>query len=179
MTHKTTPTIADPFAAAKDKMDRENPRTWVWDEDGEVVAGTYVGAGVGNLRDGTEVPTRTLKTAETGYRILWLFKSPKDLPRVFASLDRDGLVEGDYVMVQRYPKRQFTDEQTGERKFFVPYEGTRIAAAELGVDAPGEPASVHEPLEALEAEAATVAAEQADAEANDQAAREAEDDIPF
>lgn len=160
--------ITDPFAAAKDRLEREHPKPWIWDDDGEIVAGVYVGAGTAELRDGTEVPTRTIKTEDAGYRTVWLFKSPQDLRRVMDALDAEGLAEGDYVMVQRYPKRQFTDERTGEKKFFVPFEGTRIPAAELGQAAPAAPASVHAPLEVDEADA------QAEAE------REAaEAEIPF
>jgi hypothetical protein len=123
--------VHDPYDAARAKLGRENPESWVWDEDGVELAGHFRGPDTGTMKDGTEVPLRIIETKDGRYRSLWLFESPQDLRRVFDDLDRDGLEEGDYVIVRRLPKRQFTDEKSGERRYFVPFAGTRISAAEL------------------------------------------------
>lgn len=124
-------TVNDPYDAARAKLGRENPESWVWDEDGDEIAGHFRGHDIGTMKDKTEVPIRIIETKDGRYRSLWLFESPQELRRVFDDLDEDGLEEGDYVIVRRQPKRQFTDEKSGERRYFVPFAGTRISAAEL------------------------------------------------
>jgi hypothetical protein len=128
----------DPHAAAKEKLERENPRSWIWDEDGDEFAGFYWKSDFWTQKDGTDVEVRIAKTQGTGYRAAWLFESPQDLRRVFEDLDEDGLEEGDYIVVRRLPMRQFLAED-GERRKFRPFEGTRIPAAEIAAPSPAEP----------------------------------------
>jgi hypothetical protein len=149
---ESSSTVPDPYAAAREKLDRENPRSWIWDEDGDEIAGFYQGADTWTQRDGTEVPVRLVKT-RNGYRAIWLFESPQDLRRVFDEHDPE---VGDYVIVRRLPRREFT-AANGERRKFVPFEMAVIPAAETAEpsdsDCPESPEraeharAVHRPLE--------------------------------
>lgn len=128
----STESIIDPYAAAKEKLDRENPRSWIWDEDGAEVGGYYWKPDFWKQKDGTETEVRLIQT-DVGYRAVWLFESPQDLRRVFKELDEEGLAEGDFVVIRRLPRREFATE-SGERRKFVPFEGTRIPATQLEAD---------------------------------------------
>jgi hypothetical protein len=110
----STESINDPYAAAKEKLNRENPRSWIWDEDGAEVGGYYWKPDFWKQKDGTETEVRLIHT-NAGYRAVWLFESPQDLRRVFKELDEEGLAEGDFVYIRRLPRREFVTE-TGERR---------------------------------------------------------------
>jgi hypothetical protein len=130
----STESINDPYAAAKEKLNRENPRSWIWDDDGAEVGGYYWKSDFWTQKDATETEVRLIHT-NAGYRAVWLFESPQDLRRVFKELDEEGLAEGDFVVIRRLPRREFVTD-TGERRKFVPFEGTRIPAAQA--EAEGE-----------------------------------------
>jgi hypothetical protein len=121
--------IVTPYTVAKERLERDNPRSWIWEEDGTELAGYYWDSDVWTQKDGTETEVRLVKHS-TGYRALWLFESPQDLRGVFAEFDEQGLAEGDYIIVKRGARREFTADN-GERRKFVPFSGVRVPAAEL------------------------------------------------
>ena len=123
MNETTVPT--DPYAAAKEKAEMENPRSWVWDEDGPEVAGYLVGTDEATTKDGDTVPLRLVLTEDTGS--IWLFESPQALREGFAEKDPH---IGDFIYVRRHPKEQCVDEGGG-KKYFVPFDVAVIPAAEV------------------------------------------------
>ncbi len=116
--HSTDKTIVpqhttdSPYAEARDALERENPQSWVWDDDGNELAGRLLGDDTGKTRDGDSVPIKIIRTDDGAARSLWLFESPKMLPELFAENHPS---VGDYVMVRRYPKRKTQD---GERTYW-------------------------------------------------------------
>ena len=68
-------TVTDPYAAAKEKLDRGHPRSWIWDEDGDEIAGYYKSRYFWTQKDGSETECPALIKHETGFRAVWLFDS--------------------------------------------------------------------------------------------------------
>jgi hypothetical protein len=146
------PSEASAIETAREALGLEKPKSWIWQEDGEELAGRYVSDDEASTRDGDRVPIHVIKVGDD-FRSLWMFESPKLLREKW---DEAAPSIGDYVIVRRYPKRKTAD---GER-FYWPFAVAKVrgespsdgsgASSETPSDGLGgsrvDNAGVHEPF---------------------------------
>ena len=151
----------DSYAAAKEALERENPQSWVWDTDGDELAGTLIGDDIGKTREGDSVPIKLVRTQDGAVRSLWLFESPRLLRELF---EEQKPQTGDFLIARRYPKRKTQD---GERSYW-PYALAVVPAS----PADAERTTVAPPDDST---AATQAALEAERDQRDSALSESDD----
>jgi hypothetical protein len=102
----------DPHAEAKEALERANPQSWIWDEDGDELAGHFVDYDEATTREGETVRVALFRAPDEAYRSLWLFEHPKMLVELF---EEHQPKPGDYVIIRRYAKKKTAD---GERSYW-------------------------------------------------------------
>jgi hypothetical protein len=98
---------AELLARARDEVGRENPKTWIFREDGPEIAGILVDKGTYDHED-EAIPTRTLYRDDHGdYVKYFLWSSPQKLVELDVKLNPQ---IGDFVYVKVEPKRPKRDK---------------------------------------------------------------------
>lgn len=110
----------NPFEAAKAALERERPRSWIWDEDGDLLVGRFLGHDEAQTRAGDRVRVALIETEDGTVRSVWLFEAEqKQEWHLPTKLETARPAEGDFVAIRRNP---LVESSTTPGRKFRPFD---------------------------------------------------------